>query len=75
MDDNLPDASNVLLKLQNNLGLVDATSGVCIAAFIILDKPPNQGASVGLLKKAWANMGEMRVSIKFDTAFAVITLD
>lgn len=53
MDDNLPDASNVLLKLQNNLGLVDATSGVCIAAFIILDKPPNQGASVGLLKKAW----------------------
>ena len=75
MGDNLPDANNVLLKLQNNLDLVDATSGVCIAVFIIADKPPNRGVFVGLLKKAWANMGELRVSTISDNVFAVIAPD
>ncbi|KAM1074474.1 hypothetical protein ACFX2B_019220 [Malus domestica] len=40
------DANNILLKLQNNLDLVDAIGGVCMVAFIFVDKPPNRGASV-----------------------------
>ncbi|KAM1631602.1 hypothetical protein ACFX2K_019600 [Malus domestica] len=53
------DANNILLKLQNNVDLVDAIGGVCMVAFIFADKPPNRGASVHLLKKAWAYMGEL----------------
>lgn len=46
-----------------------------MAAFIFADKPPNRGASVGLLKKTWANMGEVRVSTKSDTTFAITVSD
>ncbi|KAM2554971.1 hypothetical protein TB2_019051 [Malus domestica] len=53
------DANNILLKLQNNVDLVDAIGGVCMVGFIFADKPPNRGASVHLLKKAWAYMGEL----------------
>ncbi|KAM1348692.1 hypothetical protein ACFX2I_002915 [Malus domestica] len=40
------DPNNILLKLQNNIDLVDANGGVCMVAFIFADKPPNRGASV-----------------------------
>lgn len=68
-------ANNILLKLQNNLDLVDANGGVCMVTFIFADKPPNRGASVGLLKKAWANTRQVRVSTKSDTAFAITVTD
>ncbi|KAM2165651.1 hypothetical protein ACFX1R_039773 [Malus domestica] len=59
MDIDTLDPNNILLKLQNNLDLVDANGGVCMVAFIFADKPPNRGASVGLLKKAWTHLGEL----------------
>ncbi|KAM1024779.1 hypothetical protein ACFX15_037338 [Malus domestica] len=46
MDIDTLDPNNILLKLQNNLDLVDANGGVCMVAFIFADKPPNRGASV-----------------------------
>ncbi|KAM1151247.1 hypothetical protein PS2_033814 [Malus domestica] len=75
MDIDTLDPNNILLKLQNNLDLVDAKGGVCMVAFISADKPPNRGASVGLLKKAWTHLGEVRVSTKSDTAFAITVPD
>ncbi|KAM2203275.1 hypothetical protein ACFX1R_002880 [Malus domestica] len=75
MDIDTLDPNNILLKLQNNLDLVDANGGVCMIAFIFADKPPNHGASVGLLKKAWTHLGEVRVSTKSDTIFAITVPD
>ncbi|RXH87514.1 hypothetical protein DVH24_034414 [Malus domestica] len=69
------DPNNILLKLQNNLDFVDANEGVCMVAFLFADKPPNRGASVGLLKKAWTYLGEVRVSTKSNTAFAITVPD
>ncbi|KAM2063368.1 hypothetical protein ACFX16_026916 [Malus domestica] len=75
MDIDSLDPNNILLKLQNNLDLVDANGGVCMVAFIFADKPPNRGVSVGLLKKAWSHLGEVRVSTKSETAFAITAPD
>ncbi|KAM1453696.1 hypothetical protein ACFXTH_003258 [Malus domestica] len=75
MDIDSIDPNNILLKLQNNLDLVDANEGVCMVAFLFADKPPNRGASVGLLKKAWTYLGEVRVSTKSNTAFAITVPD
>ncbi|KAM1753048.1 hypothetical protein ACFX1T_005525 [Malus domestica] len=46
MDIDTIDPNNILLKLQNNLDLVDANGGVCMVAFLFADKPLNRGASV-----------------------------
>ncbi|BFG37835.1 hypothetical protein CerSpe_241090 [Prunus speciosa] len=60
-----------LLQQWDSLYLGGVQAGTMLAGTIIADKPPNRGATKGILKKAWSDFGEAKIVEVKDKIFAI----
>ncbi|PQQ00973.1 hypothetical protein Pyn_23110 [Prunus yedoensis var. nudiflora] len=64
-------SADQLLQQWDSLDLGGVQAGTMLAGTIIADKPPNRGATKGILKKAWSGFGEAKIVEVKDKIFAI----
>ncbi|CAL8993014.1 unnamed protein product, partial [Prunus brigantina] len=65
------DATQLVIQLEDNLGLGEVRNGIPLIGILMADKFPNQGAIKGILRKSWEQMGEVKISVAKDNLLAI----
>ncbi|CAL8167512.1 unnamed protein product [Prunus armeniaca] len=65
------DATQLVIQLEDNLGLGEVHNGIPLIGVLMADKLPNHGATKGILRKSWEQMGEAKISIVKDNVLAI----
>ncbi|CAB4269696.1 unnamed protein product [Prunus armeniaca] len=68
------DATQLVIQLEDNLGLGEVRNGIPLIGVLMTDKFPNQGAIKGILRKSWEQMGEVKISVVKDNLNTLHTL-
>ncbi|KAH0972572.1 hypothetical protein GBA52_024728 [Prunus armeniaca] len=55
------DATQLVIQLEGNVGLGEVHNGIPLIGVLMADKLPNQGATKGILRKSWEQMGEAKI--------------
>lgn len=67
--------NDLVIRLEESLGLSNLESGPKLAGAIIAGKIPNRGAIKTILQNAWAIYGEAKISHIKDNLFTVVVQD
>ncbi|PQP97764.1 uncharacterized protein Pyn_30461 [Prunus yedoensis var. nudiflora] len=68
-------AEDLVIRLEESLGISNLESGPKLAGAIIADKIPNRGAIKTILQNAWAIYGEAKISHIKGNLFTVVVQD
>lgn len=77
MEDNMDNAKTeeLVIKLEESLGLSSLESGPKLIGAIIADKVPNRGAIKNILAKAWESFGEAKITYMKGNIFTILAQD